>query len=482
MLSPNYAFNPIAEQALRPNQTIVPQRVNAALGGLAPSTMESAKIQMKRHAAKQMTLPGIDLRPKYAAVAPGRLPTNTTANQHAVHRWFNFIAGFAPEFVALHCPESPGVLLDPFAGCGTSLVVAQAHGHRAIGFEPHPFFVRIARAKTSAPPTRSRLRHIEDVLLTGITAGCPARPLPDPARAFLAKLFDEPTLTQLLGARAALEDAGLHEDDLAFLLLSRVVDMCSKAQTDGIYKAPTSYKRAAAPLDAVRDVICEVWGDAQLVQESGTLPSAVIHQCSSEDMGLVGSGSVDVAVTSPPYLNNFDFAEMTRMHLYFWGICGSWREITEAVRSQLIVNTTTALNGHRDIQAEYRAAIPRSVLPELDQIVRALAIERQRRPGKKEYDLLVYPYFSQILRVLQETLRCLKPGSGTHVVVADAAFYGIHVSTPQLLASMMAEMGYSSVACTKLRDRGHRWILDKRDGSPTGLGEYHVSAARGLTS
>ena len=28
----NYAFNPIAEQALRPNQTIMPQRVNAALG------------------------------------------------------------------------------------------------------------------------------------------------------------------------------------------------------------------------------------------------------------------------------------------------------------------------------------------------------------------------------------------------------------------------------------------------------------------
>ena len=30
-LRPNYAFNPIAEQALRSNQLIVPQRVNAAL-------------------------------------------------------------------------------------------------------------------------------------------------------------------------------------------------------------------------------------------------------------------------------------------------------------------------------------------------------------------------------------------------------------------------------------------------------------------
>jgi len=28
----NYAFKPIAEQALRPNQTVVPQRLNAALG------------------------------------------------------------------------------------------------------------------------------------------------------------------------------------------------------------------------------------------------------------------------------------------------------------------------------------------------------------------------------------------------------------------------------------------------------------------
>jgi len=31
-LQSNYAFKPIAEQALRPNQTIVPQRLNAALG------------------------------------------------------------------------------------------------------------------------------------------------------------------------------------------------------------------------------------------------------------------------------------------------------------------------------------------------------------------------------------------------------------------------------------------------------------------
>lgn len=435
---------------------------------------------MKQGARGQLRLLGGDGRPCFAEVSRERLSTNTTANRHAVHRWFNFIAGFAPEFVAEHCPRSPGgVLLDPFAGCGTSLVVAQALGHRAVGFEPHPFFFRIARAKTAVPPTKARLAAIEEVLLDGLRSPEPTGSLKGPAEEFLRKLFDEDALTQLLGARAALEIAGMSADDLAFLLLSRVLDMCSKAQTDGIYKAPTSRKRAAAPIDALRGVIEDVRCDAELADQAAALPPAVVYPSSSEDMSVVDSGSIDAAVTSPPYLNNFDFAEMTRMQLYFWGICGSWREITEVVRSKLIVNTTTALSGHRATQLKYRAEIPKALLPYLDGIVEALARERCLRAGKKEYNLLVYPYFAQMTRILLETLRCLRVGGTMHVVVADAAFYGIHVSTPQFLAAAMSELGYSAVTCAKLRDRGHRWVLDKRDGSPTGLGEYCISGKRG---
>lgn len=438
-------------------------------------------MRSRESASFQMNLPGFDNRPLFAEVSRQRLPTNTTANRHAVHRWFNFIAGFAPEFVAEQCLTSPGgVVLDPFAGCGTSLVVAQSLGHQAIGFEPHPFFARIARAKIDAPPTVSRLKEIERVFLAGIQTPERAPVLTESAEAFLVKLFEEPTLRQLLGARAALEEAGMHEDDLSFLLLSRILDMCSKAQTDGIYKAPTSRKKPDSPVDAIHTVIEQVRRDT--AQACGDLseasPTAVIHQRSSEDMRLVETGSVDVVVTSPPYLNNFDFAEMTRMHLYFWGICGSWREITEKVRTELVVNTTTALSGHRDIQSQYRDRIATTLLPDLDRIVSALAQERRVRAGKKEYDLLVYPYFSQMTSVLMEVQRCLVDQGAAHVVVADAAFYGVHVSTPQFLASAMSDMGFAKVQCIKLRDRGHRWVLDKRDGSPTGLGEYHIIAKR----
>ena len=37
-MTPNYAFKPIAEQALRSNENIVPQRLNAALAVLLELT------------------------------------------------------------------------------------------------------------------------------------------------------------------------------------------------------------------------------------------------------------------------------------------------------------------------------------------------------------------------------------------------------------------------------------------------------------
>ena len=76
------------------------------------------------------------------------------ANREApVHRWVPWIAGFSRQFVqdalARHLPE-PGVVLDPFAGVGTTLVEADLAGHAAIGFEINPYAVFAARTKLGA--------------------------------------------------------------------------------------------------------------------------------------------------------------------------------------------------------------------------------------------------------------------------------------------------------------------------------------------
>ena len=199
-----------------------------------------------------------------------------------------------------------------------------------------------------------------------------------------------------------------------------------------------------------------------------------IYEKPSQNMSELDDDSIDLVVTSPPYLNNFDFAEMTRMYLYFWGIASSWKDITTRIRTQLIVNTTTALQGHKDRQHIYRSALPDAVRRDADIVVESLSQRRKVKAGKKDYNFLIYPYLSQMQQVLRETRRALRPGAPLHMMVSDAALYGIHVPAPQWLARIMTHCEFADVQCNMVRSRGHRWILDKREGSPQGLGEYYL--------
>lgn len=346
----------------------------------------------------------------------------------------------------------------------------------AIGYEPHPFFARIARAKTLGNLHLDKINETEATILEGLNDPLDTRILPDTSLKFLEKLFPNKSLQHLLGAREFLHSRGLAEDPLAFLLLSRTLELSTHSQTDGIYKAPTSKKNALTPERAFNRVIDMVRTDTFATAGLMDRGEIDIFEKSSEQMSEVESESVSIVVTSPPYLNNFDFAEMTRMYFYFWGIASSWSEITDRVRNKLVTNTTTALKGHKDKQDYYRSTLPPSVHEELDEIVYILSKAKLQKAAKKDYDFLVYPYFSQINQILSECKRCLCKSSPIHIMVADAALYGVHIPTPQVLSTLMNEIGFLDVRCEFVRKRGHRWILDKREGSKRGLGEYHVSA------
>jgi hypothetical protein len=267
-----------------------------------------------------------------------RLPTNTTTSAHPIHRWFNFIAGFSPEFVqacigmCAEASDGPLHVLDPFVGCGTASVAARILGHASTGYDSHPFFSIISDAKANSARYWPSLPRIQSTIQRGLSE--PARAdsdLSEPATTFLAKMFRPEDLDALIGARRALEKEGLADSPLAVLILSRMLDHCCFAATDGIYKAPTSKKKALAPDAALDRVITVIVADELEATTCAIEP--LIFSKSSENMTELVDRSVDAVITSPPYLNNFDFAEMTRMYLYFWRVAGSWGEIRAETRS-----------------------------------------------------------------------------------------------------------------------------------------------------
>ena len=84
----------------------------------------------------------------------GRKEQNTTTftdnMRLPIHRWFRYSAGFSAEWVKKtlrQYAQNDSIILDPFAGSGTTLVVANELFLPSIGFEKHYFVRRIANIK-----------------------------------------------------------------------------------------------------------------------------------------------------------------------------------------------------------------------------------------------------------------------------------------------------------------------------------------------
>jgi DNA modification methylase len=412
-----------------------------------------------------------------------RLPTNTLSNTKRIHRWGNFIAGFSIEFVeqclldSVPRPET-GLIIDPFSGCGTTLIAAKNLGFSVTGYELHPIFHSIASGK---------LQHYTVEVVEKVLNSLKEEAIPfswsNDAVKFLSKLFTEDNLYQISLSVSNLKKISPHLQNFSVVMFLKACELSCRSQTDGIYKAPTSTKKHLPFTIALEQVAAELLDDIDSYWYRHHwihTPDTQVIRESSVSMKQLRPNSVHSCITSPPYLNNFDYAEMTRMHLYLLGWCSSWKSISETVRNHLITNTTTALKGKKlsAYQVVARDFIPQALLTDLHPIVDKLAKERVTRAGKKEYDYLVYPYYSELFQVIKNIFLALQPGGTVHWVVGDAALYGVHIETHEHTALIMREIGFQDVKINFLRKRGHRWILSKRDGSQKDLGEYHIEARK----
>ena len=169
----------------------------------------------------------------------------------------------------------------------------------------------------------------------------------------------------------------------------------------------------------------------------------------------------DGVVTSPPYLNNFDYADATRLELYFWGVARTWAEMVSRVRAGMLTATTQQARKTDAVEAMTRlwSAAPRTATV-VESLAASLREERTCRPRGKEYDRVIGPYFEGLSRVLANMHEHLRPGARVALVVGDSAPYGVHVDTPRLLAGLAEELGFSLVEANTIRSRGTRWLLN----------------------
>jgi hypothetical protein len=379
-----------------------------------------------------------------------------------VHRWFRLSAGFsarwAESVIREHTAVRKTVVLDPFAGSGTTLLAAQDAGVESSGIEAHPFLARIAKAKLARTSEISAYqRTIERV------KECARRKTGsvDPYPTLIRNCYTDEALCQLDVLRQAIEAVadGSPSSELAWLTLVSILRRVSRANTaQWQYVLPKkSKKNPESPLaafDAFSTQICQDMRWARALQG----PAPLLLQGDARTCEGIPPGTISLVITSPPYPNNYDYADATRLEMSFLREIDGWGDLRESVRQHLVCSCTQHVSEQTvHLQTILESEMVGSIRADLAKICDELARIRLTKGGRKNYHLMVARYFLDLAQVWR-SLRavCGKPSS-LCFVVGDSAPYGVHVPVMDWLGRLALAAGFTSFRFDQTRHRNVKW-------------------------
>lgn len=389
-----------------------------------------------------------------------------------IHNWFTYPAGFSNKAVE-HAIHKFGItegdfIYDPFAGTGTTNIVAKNLGINSIGVEAHPFVHFVAKTKTywdyEINEVLDGLARIERTAREGSTS---EQQIKNEFPELVRKCFSDSTLRDLYFIREAIKANGFPEHlfDFFNLALTCILRQVANVATGWPYIAPNKKKSGAEKnvFATFSGMVLKMYGDIQKVrtEHSSNVICDIIGGDARDTKCHIEAEQIDFIFTSPPYLNNYDYADRTRLETYFLGWAKDWGEISDKVRTQLIMSATTQINrGKYQTKAMLSdglwAAAP-EVASDLQAKINKLSEIRLTKGGKKSYDILVGGYFNDMFQVLRDCFRLLKGGSYFALILGDSAPYGVHVPTDIVLGELGKSVGFSDYNIEVLRKRGDKW-------------------------
>jgi DNA modification methylase len=400
----------------------------------------------------------------------GRGRVHGTSSGSPFDRWFRYPAGFASDYVKLLLDRldlHDGMLvLDCFMGSGVTGTAAASRGLSFAGIEAHPLIAELASLKLTPLARGADIEIAAAAAATEALARPPASVELGNETELVRRSFNPDALTQLVALREVIKGA-LSDGTgpyLKWALLGTLRDVAGVKvgwpyQRPAIARTPrhadvTKRFLARSKLiaeDLSRETASDVatflrTGDAASAETWLNLPAA--HGC----------------VTSPPYLNNFDYADATRLELYFWGEVRSWREMCESVRSDMLTATTQqSSKGAKTASLEALVQGYGHVGVEIETLTSAVWRARELKGGRtKEYDQVVPAYFRGIGAVLRNLAENLVPDSTALWLVGDSAPYGVYIDTPAVIGRLAEQVGLEYKEDIRLRHRGQRWGRTER--------------------
>ena len=370
-----------------------------------------------------------------------------------VHRWVPWIAGYSASFVdsvisTYLCHKKTALVLDPFCGVGTTLLQAVLRGHEAVGFEINPYPALAARAKLNAPAIN--LVEFDALLLSMRKAsakwqnGEPPKDMQPPPLKSRLPFFSPNIERQALQALAFINmiESEAITDLLRVAFGAVMVSFSNYSYEPSLGSRPAVGKPLIENADVGQILLNKMFqmrADIHWIQEEmqgkplgrGRVINSDFFSMNAE----LPTGTVDLMVTSPPYVNNYHYVRNTRPQLY-------WLRFISSPAEQRYLET----NNFGQYWQTVREAEPIALVfehRELEGLLKKLRETRNHQgayggPGWANY---VASYFNDCFRFMSSLKRVLVRGGGGVVVIGNSIIQGIDIRTEKILGDVGAIQG-----------------------------------------
>lgn len=359
---------------------------------------------------------------------------------HGIHR---YPAKFIPQ-VPRFCIESHSDVgddvLDPFMGSGTTLLESFILGRNSYGIDIHPLARLIAKVKTT-PLDPDTLSAMAGELLANIRSERDDNDSWVPEIPNREHWFRPTVLSELATIKKnvwALRKSNYK--DFFKICFSSIIRKVSNSDDDSLIPEVTSFQRkldeqGKTSYDALSRFentvknkqidAASFWKLSQEVSEKyKDLPEVNIVGNEARDIALE-DGSIDLAVTSPPYASAVHYVSVHKLEMYWLDLISSTAELDSRV-----VGTARAY------VADYRSWEPRSNIPELANVLDELVAK------DKKSAYIVYKYFEEMRKNFVEVHRVLKRNGRYCVVVGENTFRKVRIPTYRILCSIAGRSGF----------------------------------------
>ncbi|MHA1392487.1 MAG: DNA methyltransferase [Promethearchaeota archaeon] len=362
---------------------------------------------------------------------------------YASHGYHRFPAKFIPQ-LARRCiieySKQDDIVCDPFMGSGTTLVESLIYRRKAIGVDINPVAVLIAKVKTN-PINPENLNREINKILSDISA------IIESQRNKTAPLFDidiealvpnndrikywfpqEKTRNELgiiFRRITEVEDESIK--NFCLCAFSQILKNCSVWLMKSIKPTRNLKKKPADPLQVFkRHINSMIKGNTELFRlmpehvKQNLLEYLKIEQRDARDLPS-NPNSVDLIVTSPPYVTSYEYADLHQLTALWLGYANNVAEFRKGFIGSIY--------NRKSIHDSIKSNLANEKIAELE------------KKSKREAEA-VENYFFQMQQCFEQMHKVLKQNGKACIVIGDTELKKVSILNAEIFVEIMLNLGF----------------------------------------